>query len=141
MVGWYYIFFGKLNSVLNKTITLFDDVINKPVSKNQFIEIISKYLKSEVTNKEINPKMEPVILLTQKQKNHIKTVFFAKWLSLKGLMIDSEIEEFATELKIYADKENQAFLKGYCEKLIIQSQNFDIEHLVKNFERFEDLIK
>ncbi|HEX2937156.1 MAG TPA: PAS domain S-box protein [Bacteroidales bacterium] len=128
----------------------FNDYIFKPVSRNELIGKLSKYLKYSIYNHP-SAKTPPDILELKSipsgmvpQIKEIKDIltgqFLPRWHSNKDTLVLFNIEAFADELISLANNYNFNFIKVYAQKIKEDIDALDFEALKENFSQFPVII-
>ncbi len=137
---------------------LFSDQIYKPVKKQHLFELISKYLEHDKKDQsaESGPReLTADDLLSRKDISlsraerarmpdllkELKAKYLPRWDGVKDQWVLFKIEEFARELKSAAEEHDCRILSDYCDLLLKQTDNLDLEALKTSLSAFPDIIQ
>ena len=129
----------------------FDHYLHKPISQKELIGELTKFLKHKKADDATNEISENEFLIQQNQdEEFIKNLpelfdmmngkLKQKWETLRTTFILGEITLFATEIKTLAEKHHAFQLASWSEKLIEQTQSFDMENLPSTLNEYEIFI-
>jgi CheY-like chemotaxis protein len=124
-------------------IDLFDGVIQKPVSRQKLITILTKYLLFTSTVKEtvaLESKQVIIENLTPDQLEKLKTYFQPKIEQLIHRMPINTILKFAEELNTFGSENHIEPLIEYSRELIMATHSFDTNLIEMQLNKFENLI-
>lgn len=71
----------------------------------------------------------------------LREIFIPQWEQIKDHLVIFRIEAFARQLKEFADEKGFPLLQAYADKLILETERFDIEGLKESLADFPGLIK
>lgn len=117
---------------------LCNKLLLKPIKKIDLVIELSKYLsyQKKLTNSRIN---KQIISLNKDVKNELNSVLFLKYQNVKKFMLNSDVEEFAVQLKEFAIKINSKELEMYSTKLYNYAFQLNIEKMNKMFLDLEQI--
>ncbi|MFO8235239.1 MAG: PAS domain S-box protein [Bacteroidales bacterium] len=128
-----------------ETRMLFNDVLKKPVTKNELYALLKKYipynkrdktLKHEVieANKEISDLPEEQYKIF---KEKMEKELLPEWNEIKDSLVIFEIERFVNKLKNFQKEFQIDFLDNYITELTRHLKNIDIENIQAKLKEFE----
>jgi len=137
---------------------LFSDQIYKPVKKQHLFEMLSKYLEHDKKDQSVGSEPKALTadeLLSRKEISlskaerarlpdllkELKAEYLPQWDGVKDQWVLFKIEEFARELKDFAEKHSCRILSEYCDLLLKQADSLDLEALKASLGAFPDIIK
>lgn len=141
---------------------LFDDMIHKPVSRQQLFHVLAKFLpyKKEDSSAPGSPtstlrqtalhsvpSAESIVITDAlKEKfpallEELKNRYLPEWNQLKDQWVLFKIEEFATRLKETARSYGADFLVAYSQNMHVQADSLDLEALKESMAAFPEIIR
>lgn len=129
--------------------TLFDDVLRKPVTKNELYALMKRYIPyrsakpaSESDSHEVFDKLSELSEADYKMfMNDLENEILPVWNEIKDSLIIFEIEGFIKKLKETQDKYGLNILDGYINEMNRHLKNIDIENIQSKLKSFEDIIE
>ncbi len=130
---------------------LFAGVLFKPVKRNDLYFEISKHLKHKISDKTPNKTeksngfdpgnihIEPEMLAKAIEESN--EILMPKWEQINDTLILFSIEEFAGEVKDFAQKYQLTFWEDYAQKLINEVELIDLDKIKSTLEEFPSLVK
>jgi signal transduction histidine kinase/CheY-like chemotaxis protein len=70
----------------------------------------------------------------------LRETYLPQWEQIKDHLVIFRIEAFASQLKALAEERNLLFLQAYAEKLMQETERFDIEALKESLAAFPDTL-
>ncbi len=127
-----------LNGESKEIKSLCQSLLQKPISKQNLIEELSKYLphKKEIIRtdtEQLNIKFDQIT------QNELKNNFLHKYSQVKKFMLNSDIEEFAIQLQAFSKKIHSKELETYSVTLHNYAFNLSIEKMNKKFLELEEI--
>ncbi len=130
----------------------FDGVLVKPVSRNELLAMLAKYLEHTTKTPNNEQGDDEVSLnacdLSPELKQHLpeiveelKNTFLPVWESIHNQLVMFKIEAFASELGNFAEKFQFNLLIRYANKLSESLEFVDLEALSETLEEFPGIIK
>jgi len=142
-----------MSNTIIETSSCFDDVVYKPVNRNEILNVLSKYLKHSVQSENLSEAQalsdeEDSFVLSEKTHTHLPDIFalltndfMPLWDEVKDSLVLFTIEEFAIQLKEVAVRFEFAYLVKYCNNLLEHIEAVDIESIRQELGKFPNLIK
>ncbi|AQQ10247.1 Aerobic respiration control sensor protein ArcB [Sedimentisphaera cyanobacteriorum] len=128
-------------------ISLFDDVLHKPVSKADLVRVIKKYVDSAISkktattkNKGTGEKLNKNIKLSKKDAEKYKEQIYplVEEASSAGLAM-KPITELTGTISIFAEENKNEELKVLAQKLDFAAKSFDINQIDECFSILKEL--
>ncbi|HRW35055.1 MAG TPA: PAS domain S-box protein [Thermotogota bacterium] len=122
---------------------LCDGYVRKPFVKRELIGEIAKQLPSKVlTSSEQSPKtIQEFEKMDDSQKEILSERFFQRWETINELILGSDVEAFATDLKAFSQEHQLPKLLDYANTLYQYASDFDITNMEKQFQQFITFIQ
>ncbi len=128
----------------------FDHFIHKPVSQKELIKQLAKYLSHKTSDSDKTPDTDSVLYKQQLSTEILVKVpgliqilegnLKEQWQSMRSTFILKEINDFALEIKKLANEYEIRQLSRWSEKIVEQTQNFDMENLSSTLNQYENII-
>jgi len=129
----------------------FDDVVYKPVNRNELIHTLAKYLNHSlppVDKSESYTDDATDIIIPENVKRRLPVILgllnddmLPLWNQVKDSLVLFAIEEFAIQLHAIAVNYDFDYLKNYCQQLMECIEAVDIELLRQVLKKFPNLIE
>ncbi|MFW6248545.1 MAG: ATP-binding protein [Bacteroidota bacterium] len=129
---------------------LFAGVLFKPVRRNDLFAEISKHLKHQIadeqTKKTEKPaKFDPSSIQIkpgdlEKAIQEVNASLLPKWEEINDTLILFSIEEFAGDIKTFAQRYQLDFLEKYAQKLIEEVELLDLDKIKATLEEFPSFV-
>jgi len=134
----------------NKSFSVFNDYLMKPIRLGEFIELLKKYLPFKIDDtppkKEITS--EEIFVLTDEQKSHlidIINVLETEFLPINERVIKKQlieqIEIFGKGLVSFGEANSISIITNYGNKICQHVDNFEIDKMMKSLKLFPDIIE
>lgn len=118
-----------------------DNLLRKPVVKQELIVMLAQYLKHNMEGEETPAQLNINELQFQSEiKSDLRTKFMHNYEQVSELMSVDDIGNFASQLKKYSDKVNDKQLRSYAQTLLQHSENFEIDKMNVLFSQFKNLV-
>jgi PAS domain S-box-containing protein len=132
----------------NEAQSLFDDILKKPVNKNDLFALLKRYIpyRSVEFQSEKNDieKFFELNDLGEERLNHLiwdlENEIIPFWKEIKGSLVIYKIEEFVNKLVQFQNKYNLSFLDPYINKLHKHLKNVDIDKIQDKLSDFSSII-
>ncbi len=119
---------------------LCDGYIRKPFVRAELIREIAKYLPSKIIDSS-DKKMQKTEKINDKLKEALRKEFYHRWESIGKMILGSDVEAFATDLKAFAQEHQSQQLLDYATELYHYATEFDITNMEKHFQQFIKIIE
>ncbi len=124
--------------------SLFDGYLRKPVTRNELVAELKKFLPwHEICAEEEGEEGE----LSETEKENLpgliitmQSDFMRRWEEITDLMMMDEVEIFAEDLGLLARKHKIQFLADYSHKLYEQTRCYDVNGVEKSVAAFPELL-
>jgi PAS domain S-box-containing protein len=129
---------------------MFDGYIRKPASKKDLLNAVKQFLPyktekvQDIQTEDIlklrlsKPENRPIIV---KMTNELEQRFRPLWNSVKDTLVIFEIDQFCSDLETFNVEYQCEVLQHYINNLKDSIQDFDVEKIEENLNRFETLIE
>ena len=129
--------------------SLFDDVLQKPVSKNELYALLKRYIifkkVHKIEEEEGEDRLIEIIKLPDERYNQllrdIDEELLPYWNDIKDSLVIFEIEEFVNKLKETQEKYSVSFLDGYIKEISKHLKNIDIENIQTKLKEFKTIVE
>ena len=119
---------------------VFDSVVFKPVVKQEFLQVIKKFLPHQLIRRE-KPGVEPIVVNTLKgKKTKVKKAaleLLPEFEKLKEHQPISEVTNLAEKIIEFGEKENEKLLVDYGHSLMAMIDALDISGMLNLLHSFE----
>lgn len=128
---------------------MFDGYIRKPASKKDLLNAVKQFLPyrtekvQDIQTEDIlklrlsNPENRQMIV---KMTNELEQRFVPSWNSIKNTLVIFEIDQFCSDLETFNIEFQCEVLQHYINNMKDSIQDFDVEKIEENLNRFEGLI-
>ena len=129
-----------------------DGYLLKPVTKNDLLNELIRFLPHSITEQKISQKKEEIkkekIILSDEVKAKIpeflkiiEEEINSKWQRISKTYIIGEVEDFAEEIKNLSEKYKIDYITKWADKLLAETRSFDIGKIQISLNKFPELLK
>ena len=121
---------------------LCDGYVRKPFVRADLIREIAKQLPSKVITSSHQPPqaLQKHEKMNDKVKEALQKSFYPRWETISEMILGSDVEAFATDLKAFAQEHQAQELLDYANTLYQYATDFDIANMEKQFQHFITII-
>ncbi len=122
---------------------LCDGYVRKPFVRADLIREIAKQLSSKVIASSHQPPqgIQKHEKMNDKVKEALQKSFYPRWETINEMVLGSDVEDFARDLKAFAREHQAEELLDYAHQLYLYAADFDIANMEKQFKQFTTLIQ